>query len=95
MLWNMLKFLGFMGERKEKKFNLVLTHDVDNARKYSKITTSVQEIVGDLLKKKNIGLAYKNITNKLKIHLGLQKDPYDTFEYLMDISEKYNTKSYI
>lgn len=94
MLWNMIKFLGFMGKRKEKKFSLVLTHDVDSARKYSKITTGAREIVGDLLKRKNIGSAYKNITTKLGVYFGLRKDPYDTFEYLMDISEKYNTKSY-
>ncbi|WP_281950366.1 polysaccharide deacetylase family protein [Nitrosophilus kaiyonis] len=94
MLWNMLKFLGINQERKKREFELVLTHDVDFVYKYASLKSGLREIIGDIVKRKNIKLAYSNIINKLKFHLDLIKDPFDTFDYLMDISEKNNTKSY-
>lgn len=94
MLWNMLKFFGISQERKKREFNLVLTHDVDRVFKYTSFLNKVREIIGDIVKRKNLVLAYKNILRQIKVNLNLEKDPYDTFDYLMDVSEKNNTKSY-
>jgi len=79
---------------KERKYELILTHDVDHILKFYSIADGLREIVGDLLKRKDIKRAFFNITQKIKCHLGLDKDPYDTFDYLMNVSEKNNTKSY-
>ncbi len=94
MLWNMLKFLGIKQERKKREFEFVLTHDVDVGYKYSSILSGTREIVGDIIKRKNPILAIKNFSNKILTHLKLKKDPFDTYDYLMDISEKIGVKSY-
>ena len=94
MLWNMLKFLGCKQKRKERKFELFLTHDVDHAFKYTNMISGFREILGDIIKRKDLSLAFENSLNKLLTHLNLKKDPFDTYDYLMDISEIVGTKSY-
>ena len=94
MLWNMLKFLGCKQKRKKRKFELILTHDVDNAYKYKNLFSGIREIAGDIIKRKDLFLAFENTLNKILTHSKLKKDPYDTYDYLMDISEMVGTKSY-
>jgi hypothetical protein len=84
---NSLKF-------KEYKYQLVLTHDVDTIFKYSTLKSGLREIIGDIIKRRNLKLAIKKFLKKIKVHLNLEKDPFDTFKYLMDVSEENNTKSY-
>lgn len=94
MLWNMLAHLGINQKRKTKEYQLYLTHDVDVPLRYTDWKSCLPEICGDILKRKDPILAIKKIIEKLLVHLGLQKDPFDTFDYLMDISEKVGVKSY-
>ncbi len=94
MLWNMLKYLGINDNRKEREFKLLLTHDVDVPLNYTSLKSTVRVAIGDIIKRKNIKLALDNFLPRLKVHLGIEKDPFDTFDYLMDISEKVGTKSY-
>jgi Family of unknown function (DUF7033) len=79
---------------KTYKFGVMLTHDVDVPLKYTSFKNGLREIVGDIVKRKNIKLAIQNIILKIKVILGLEKDPFDTFNYLMDVSEKVGVKSY-
>ena len=88
MLWNMLKYLGCNQKRKERKYELVLTHDVDNIFKWKSFGLFARNIAGDIIKRKNISLALDNI----KQYLG--KNPYDMFDFLMDLSEKKGIKSH-
>jgi hypothetical protein len=83
MLWKMMQRLGYQGERKKRNFELALTHDVD-ALTY----VSNRSIVGDILKRKPIKL--------VKEHLNylLFQDPYDTFDFLMTVSERLGLKSH-
>ena len=94
MLWNMLKFLECKQERKKKEFKFILTHDVDQAYKYPSLLDGNKEILGDILKRRNLSLAITNIRNKILTHLKIEKDPFDTYDYIMDISEKMDVKSY-
>ena len=94
MLWNMLKKLGIKQERKKREFEFILTHDVDVTYKYTSLLSGTREIVGDIIKRKNLVLALNNFLNKILAHLKLKKDPFDTYDYLMDISEKVGLKSY-
>ena len=80
MLWNMLKFLGIKQERKKREFEFVLTHDVDTA------LLDLKTLLLNPVKNKNIWLFLKYIKRFGK--------NYDTYDYLMDISEKIGTKSY-
>jgi len=75
-------------------YKLILTHDVDMPLKYQSFKSGLREIVGDIIKRKDIKLSIKNSLQKVKVTFGLEKDPFDTFDYLMDISEKVGVKSY-
>jgi len=88
MLWNMLKYLGCNQKRKEKKYELVLTHDVDNIFKWKNFGLFVINIAGDIIKRKNVSLALENIRQ----YFG--SNPYDMFDFLMDLSEKRGIKSH-
>lgn len=94
MLKNMLLELGLNQKPKTRNYELLLTHDVDAPLKYRALKDGVREIAGDIIKRRNLILAVKNSINKLAVHIGLRKDPFDTFDYLMDISEKAGVKSY-
>ena len=87
MLWNMLKYLGCNQKRKERKYELVLTHDVDTIFKWKNFGLFARNIAGDIIKRKNVFLALENIRQYC------WKNPYDKFDFLMDLSEKRGTKS--
>lgn len=86
MLWNMLKCLGCNQKRKDKKHELVLTHDVDTIFKWKSFGLFTRNIAGDIIKRKNISLAFENVRNYFV-------NPYNTFDYLMDKSESIGIKS--
>jgi len=79
---------------KKREYKLILTHDVDSILKYRTIQDGVKEIVGDIVKRKDLKKAFENIMLKIKVMLKLEKDPYDTFDFLMDRSEDIGVKSY-
>ena len=85
MLWNMLVNLGYEGKRKNRKFELILTHDVDILKTEKKL--NLRAIVGDLLKRKDFRSAYYRM-------LAIVKDPLNTFTFLMDVSESIGVKSH-
>jgi hypothetical protein len=95
MLWNMLLHLGQSHRRKERIFKMLLTHDVDFFCKYNYFTNWFAEIVGDIVNRKNPRLALTNLKASYFYYINSKnKDPYDTFHFLMDISEKSNVKSH-
>lgn len=79
---------------KTHHYQLILTHDVDVPLKYPNIKSCMRELGGDILKRKNMLLASKNFYNQIFIYLKIKKDPFDTFTYLMNLSEKHKLKSY-
>jgi len=93
MLWNMLKFLGISQKRKEKNFKLILTHDVDYLYKWKSWKYIFRTMGGDILKRNNLKLAMGRINQYKNILQGKEKDPYDTFDWLMDKSESIGIKS--
>jgi hypothetical protein len=93
MLKNMLLNLDDNLKFKTYNYKLYLTHDVDNPLKYSSLKSGLREIAEDI-KRKDIKKALSNFTQKIKVHLKLEKDPFDTFDYLIDVSEKIGVKSY-
>jgi hypothetical protein len=94
MLWNILKSLGCKQKRKEKQFELVLTHDVDDILLFRTYKDLIRRVGGDLIRRKNPILAMKTILDYIQTRLGMKNDPYDTFEWLMDMSESIGVKSY-
>ena len=83
MLWNMLKTLGYAGQRKKQKFELVLTHDID----IMKSVNPLRVIAGDIFKRRNLKQALQYIP-------ALFKDPVDTYSFLMKRRDKLGIKSH-
>jgi len=94
MLWNMLVSLGFDGKRKSKNYQLKITHDIDFFKKLDSPTKLLKALLGDLIKRKNIIKAIETIYLYAKIQVKKAKDPFDVFDFFMDISEKFHLKSH-
>ena len=94
MLWNMMSFLDNSLKRKEQKYTVSITHDVDNFRRYDTLKKYIKALAGDIINRKNPLLCFSTTNDYIQYKLGLKKDPHDTFDFLMDISEKHNLKSH-
>lgn len=89
MLWPDLKF-------KKRKFSINVSHDVDQLSRYQtrkNLYQYIRVMGGDLMRGfvKDLiysPLSYFNKNIELNAH-----DPYNTFDWLMDISDKNNLKS--
>jgi len=93
MLWNMLVYLNVRQERKVRKFELILTHDVDHIRKWSNWNQVLLTLAADVIKRKDLKQAISRIGHYRKITRNIEKDPFDVFEWLMDLSDSVNLKS--
>ena len=93
MLRNMFSHLGIEIEKKHKYIPKI-THDIDYFARYDKFTKVLKAIGGDIFKRKSLSKAINTLKSYSKINKGKQKDPYDTFNYLMDLSERYDLKSH-
>ena len=94
MLWRMLLFIEFKEIRKENKFEAVITHDVDQLIRYKNIFKLIRIIAGDIILRKKPSLIKSTIKDYWEIKKGIKTDNFDTFDFLMDQSEKINLKSH-
>jgi len=94
LLWNMLYSLDSSIERKERVYTLVLTHDVDIIQKYSKLYSGTKEIGVNIFKHLNLPMSLKLTLQKIKSHFHYNYDPFNTFDYLMDLSESAGLQSH-
>ncbi len=71
-------------QRKQRDFCIVPTHDVDIPYKYRTVSPWKvgMSLAADLIKRKSLRLFYQNVRRVVT-----QKDPYDTFDMIMNISE--------
>jgi len=88
MLWNMLEHLDIEQPRKKKTFEPVISHDVDFMYLWSNTLSFIKTIGGDILKRHSTDMALNNVKNFLAM-----KNPYDTFDMLMTISEQAGLES--
>ncbi len=94
LLWSMLHHLDCSLERKKYSYRVVATHDVDYFRRYDTVKKGLKAFLGDILKRKDIKQAVETCKQFFKYQIDGKNDPYDTFDYLMDVSEKYGLKSH-
>jgi len=89
ILWLLFRELGFKGERKKRKYVVVPTHDEDRPFLWNGMNSKIRSLASSVIRKKKL------LEAKVKLrHLLLGTDPFDTHDYLMDLSEKENVKSY-
>ncbi len=80
-------------ELKKRNYQLILTHDVDNLYFWKNIKQLLRIVVGDILKRKDLALAYNRVREYVLVKTNRQRDPFDTFDGLMDKSESIGVKS--
>jgi hypothetical protein len=88
MIWAILQKMGCKQKRKERTYSLMPTHDVDKPYMFNGLVRSIRYIAGSLKRGRLKELA--RYTN----HLFAGTDPFDTYDMMMDYSERENTKSH-
>jgi hypothetical protein len=81
---------------KANRYSVRLSHDVDRPYNYYFMDwlSLAKQLLGDVVKRKDLVLAYKRFSTWQQIRKGdLDADPYNTFDWLMDISENNGIKS--
>ena len=96
ILWTCLKRLWPGLERKQRQYQVVLSHDVDQV--FSVIGSSLvhvaRNVVGDLIRRQDAGLALRRVlalASSGAKREGL--DPSATFDFIMDTSDKHGCRS--
>lgn len=89
LIWKILLKLEFEGKRKVQMFKLTLTHDVDLPRMWWNFKDFSKTIISSIIKSKNLKYALE-----LSKRYFRKEDPFNTFNYLMNLSESYNIKSH-
>lgn len=97
ILWHCIKRLWPGAERKEETFRTMVTHDVDAPFEYLFRPTwkMVRSFGADILRRHDPRRAFSRTIRWFDVkYLGnWQRDPYYTFETVMDISESHSLKS--
>lgn len=93
ILWACMKRLWPNLERKKQIYRVWLSHDVDEplaivGRPWHKVFRSV---MGDLIKRQSVDLAVQRLVTRATGNY--ERDPYNTFAFIMDLSERYGLKS--
>ena len=82
--------------RRETSFRLWLTHDVDEpwATVGRRLPTIAHAVAGDLLKRRDPVLAVRRTRSTLSGRSGrVERDPFNSFDFLMNTSERHGLKS--
>lgn len=93
MIRSMFDFLSYHITNK-RKMTLLLTHDIDQIYKYYYLSDGIRDIGRDIIKKHEPLLALEKIKNYLMSHVNHNHDPFNSFDFIMNESEKINLKSH-
>ena len=96
VLWAAMKALWPGLKRKSREFAVKLSHDVDEPGRYGFKTPwkLIRAMGGDVLKRRDFAGALRapwiRATTKTRLH---PKDPANTFDWIMDVSERHGLTS--
>lgn len=96
VLWTAMHSLWPGLERRSSALRLRLTHDVDEfwAAHGRRVPTVARAVAGDLLRRHDLDLATRRSRSLLEAWAGqVERDPYNTFDFLMDTSERHGLRS--
>ena len=94
MLKKMLVVMGFNGEFKRREYKLILTHDIDHIYAWDSFGKFLSNLLRDLIKRTSLKNFFYSLSRYIKMRLGRELDPYDTYDYIMDLSEQLGVKSH-
>lgn len=89
VLWACMSRLWPSLERRHREFRVVPTHDVDCPAYYEFYPKReiLMGLAGDLVKRRSFSRFSAKLRSWIDLRSGLSKDPFDTFDWLMDRSE--------
>jgi len=93
-LWHMLVKLGYKSKREKREFSLLLTHDVDEILRYPNFKKVIMGMGGDILFRKSLLLPFKTLYDYTLVSIKKRKDPYNSFDEIMDMSDSFGVKSH-
>jgi len=93
LLWDWIIALVPHARRKRKAYQLSLTHDVDQICKFGAVSKDIRIIVSLALKHVQPVRAMKHLIGMCQTRIGRAKDPFYTYDELMDISEQKGSKA--
>jgi hypothetical protein len=88
VLWDWIMVLLPEGRRNRKAYQVRLTHDVDRFRKYGSLSRELRISASLAIKHQEPRNAINHLGGMIKTRLGCCADPYESYDALMDISEK-------
>ena len=86
LLWNMMVALGYEDNRCDRTFKLVLTHDIDFPFMRYRFLRISKYIANCLMR--------FHLNDALSYFPFYLQDPYDTYDFFMDVSEMADTESH-
>jgi hypothetical protein len=96
ILWYHLKKVWPGIRRRNREFKILLTHDVDRPFEHAMINSKklLFRTVERIIRTRNLSFSFKPLTLRLKGLRGkIPDDPYNTFDWIMDISDRYGLAS--
>jgi len=94
MLKNMLLLLDNSLSFKTYEYKLILTHDIDHIYAWDSFKKFALNLARDLIKRTSIKNFFNSIIYYVQVKLKIKNDPYDTYDYIMNLSESVGVKSY-
>ncbi|TQR42825.1 polysaccharide deacetylase family protein [Paenibacillus popilliae] len=92
MLWNMLIEVGLEAERTNRPSELIVTHDVDELRYWDGMKRLIRSMARGLASLSPLA-PIRSMQEYIQVKSGRCADPYDTFDWLMDLSEQAGVQS--
>ena len=95
IFWSLLKKCWPNLKRKKRFFRLLPSHDIDIPFKWYFLKSSqlLRTLGADLIVRKKPQSAFQNLISYFKIKINPALDPYNKFDFIMDLSEKHALKS--
>ena len=77
----------------DRHFTVYLTHDIDDLFRFASLNNFCRNIAGDILHRKSVLTLIRTLKRYFLFRLGRIKDPFDTFDDLMDMSDHHGFKN--
>lgn len=72
----------------DSDYAICITHDIDTISKYR--DKFLKSFIVEIVKERNIKKAFNKLKDFCRSYNNFEKDPYWTFDYLINLEEKYN-----